>query len=132
MPLGSGKFQLAGVQLDPYPTGFAPVAIPQVKPCKLPGFGAVRNAICTECITKILTQVAARDSGARRGARRENIVPGDLRPASGKVLRQKTRRPEGYLVPVGEDLLGFLHLLIQTGKVESQFPGSAGNLNLNG
>jgi len=52
VPLVSSKFQLAGVQVHPYPTGFAPVAIPRAKPCKLPGFGAVGHAICTECLTK--------------------------------------------------------------------------------
>ena len=36
------------------------------------------------------------------------------------------------LVPVSEDLFGFLYLLIQTGKVELHFPGSSGDHNLNG
>jgi hypothetical protein len=36
------------------------------------------------------------------------------------------------LVPVGEDLFGFLHFLIQTGKVKFHFAGSSGDQNLNG
>ena len=36
------------------------------------------------------------------------------------------------LVPVSEDLFGFLYLLIQTGKVELHFPGSSGDQHLNG
>jgi hypothetical protein len=31
------------------------------------------------------------------------------------------------LVPVGEDLFGFLYLLIQTGKVKFHFSGSSGD-----
>jgi hypothetical protein len=41
------------------------------------------------------------------------------------------RGPE-TLVPIGEDLLGFLYLLIQTGKVKFHLPGSAGDENVNG
>jgi len=48
VPRVSGKFQLAGVQLFPYPAGVAPAANLRVKPCKLPGFGLARHAICTK------------------------------------------------------------------------------------
>ena len=44
-------------------------------------------------------------------------------------------RPRGSasgLVPVSEDLLGFLNLIIQPGKMEFHFSGSASDQNFNG
>ena len=38
----------------------------------------------------------------------------------------------GRLRPVSEDLFRLLHFLIRAGEVESEFSGSASNVNLNG
>jgi hypothetical protein len=59
-------------------------------------------------------------------------------PAEETTITQLQRRPIMYcgwpetLVPVGENLLGFLYLLIHTGKVKLHFSGSSGDQNLNG
>jgi hypothetical protein len=61
----------------------------------------------------------------RKGAPSSRFSPS---PA-GYVLR--CGWPE-TLVPVGEDLFGFPHLVIRTAKVKSHFSGSSGDQNLNG
>ena len=58
-------------------------------------------------------------------------APSSRLPATPADYMLRCGWPE-TLVPVGEDLFGFLYLLIRTGKVKFHFSSSSGDQNLNG